>query len=276
MRCVSRAEEQAESRRPAGRDLYGQDPAAYALGRPAYPDAVYDLLRDRCHLNDGTRVLEIGPGTGLATRRLLSLGATVVGVEPSRTLEAFLRRALPDPDLVVEISSLEDAQLPDKAFDVAIAANSFHWVDPNVGPQKLRRALCPGGWLAIWWMLFEDPTALDDFDRAIQTVLGQSQSIIDPGPNSLQIETDSRCADLREAGFVEVRSEIMRTVHTFDSTAIRALYATMAIVLRRPESERAGMLDALQALVERDFDDLVTRTFVTAMYTAQAPASIVC
>jgi SAM-dependent methyltransferase len=271
---VSGAETPPEFGRSAGRELYGQDPSAYALGRPAYPEAVYDVLRDRCHLNDGTRVLEIGPGTGLATQRFLSLGAPVTGVEPNPTLAAFLRRALPDADLAVEVASFEDARLPDAAFDLAVAATSFHWVDPSVGSQKLQRVLRPGGWLAIWWMLFEDPSALDDFDRAIQTVLGPSQSIVDPGPTSLQVETDARCAALREAGFVEVRSEIIRSVHTFDGTAIRALYASMAIVLRRPESEQARVLDALQALVERDFDEPIPRTFVTILYTARTPAPV--
>lgn len=258
--------------RSAGRELYGQDPAAYALGRPPYPEKVYEVLRDRCHLSDGTRVLEIGPGTGLVTQRLLSLGAVVTGVEPNPTLASFLLRALPDADLEVEVASLEDARLPDGAFDIAVAATSFHWVDQRVGPQKLRRALRPGGWLGIWWMLFEDPTTFDAFDRAIQSVLGPSQSIVDPGPTALQIETEARCATLREAGFVEVRSEVLRSVHTFDGAAIRALYATMAIVLRRPEPDQARVLDALQALVERDFDNLLTRTFVTALYTAQAPS----
>jgi SAM-dependent methyltransferase len=271
---VSGAETRSEFGRSAGRDLYGQDSTAYALGRPDYPEAVYDVLRDRCHLSDGTRVLEIGPGTGLATQRFLSLGAAVTGVEPNPTLAAFLLRALPDADLAVEVASFEGARLPDGAFDLAVAANSFHWVDPSVGRKKLQRSLRPGGWVAIWWMLFEDPTMLDDFDRAIETVLGPSQSIVDPGPASLQIESDARCAHLRAAGFVDVRSEIIRSVHTFDSARIRDLYATMAIVLRRPEPEQAAVLDALQTLVERDFDDLVTRTFVTALYTAQTPASV--
>ena len=116
-----------------------------------------------------------------------------------------------------------------------------------------------------------DPTVLDTFDRAIQTVLGPSQSIVDPGPSALQVETEARSATLREAGFVDVRSEIVRSVHTFDGTGIRALYATMAVVLRRLEPDQARVLDALQALVERDFDNLITRTFVTTLYTAQAP-----
>jgi SAM-dependent methyltransferase len=262
-----------EMSRSAGRELYGQDSAAYASGRPAYPEPVYDVLRDRCQLSDGTRVLEIGPGTGLATRRLLSIGAAVTAVEPNPNLATFLQRSLAASELEVEVAMLEEAQLPDGAFDLAVAANSFHWVDPNVGQQKLLRALRPRGWLAIWWMLFEDPTRLDDFDRAIETVLGPSQSIVDPGPTALQLDAEARCARLRAAGFVNVRSEIVRSVHTFDSTGIRALYATMAIVLRRREPEQVAMLDALAALVERDFDNVVTRTFVTPLHTAQAPPS---
>ena len=257
--------------RSVGRYLYGQDPVAYAAGRPQYPQRVYELLRDRCHLSDGTRVLEIGPGTGLATRRLLSQGAAVTGVEPNPTLAAFLLRALPDTNLEMEVASLEDARLPEGGFDIAVAATSFHWVDPSVGPDKLRRILRPSGWLAIWWMLFEDPTALDDFDRAIQRILGPSQSIVDPGPSALETETEARCATLKQAGFVNVRSEIVRSAHTFDGVTIRALYATMAIVLRRPEPDQGRVLDALQALVERDFENEITRTFVTTLYTAQAP-----
>jgi SAM-dependent methyltransferase len=195
-----------------------------------------------------------------------------MAVEPNPTLAAFLLEAFPDTAIEMEVASLEDARLPDGAFDIAVAATSFHWVDPRVGPDKLRRILRPGGWLAIWWMLFEDPTALDDFDRAIQTILGPSQSIVDPGPTALQTEAKARCASLRQAGFVNVRSEIVRSAHAFDGNAIRALYATMAIVLRRPEPDQTRVLDALQALVERDFNNAIVRTFVTTLYTAQAPS----
>ena len=74
--------------------------------RPQYPDAIYTLLVDRCGLGIGTRVLEIGPATGLATMRLLDLGATVTAVEPGPALAARLRdraagRALDDRRRVV-------------------------------------------------------------------------------------------------------------------------------------------------------------------------------
>src|SRR5215208_4481156 len=71
--------------------LFGADPANYHDARPEYPERVYDLLTTRCGLGPGTATLEIGPGTGLATHRLLALGADpLVAVEPDARLAQFL------------------------------------------------------------------------------------------------------------------------------------------------------------------------------------------
>ena len=59
-----------------GRHLFGNDPTTYAQARPDYPEALYDRLVTRCGLRPGTSLFEIGPGPGIATRRLLSLGAS--------------------------------------------------------------------------------------------------------------------------------------------------------------------------------------------------------
>jgi len=213
--------------------------------------------------------LEIGPGTGTVTQRLASSGAAVTCVEPNPALAAFLRQGLAERDVDVVVSAFEDAPLADDTFDLAVAATSFHWVDQHIGTRKLRRVLRPGGNVAIWWMLFEDPTSVDDFDVAIRSVLGPPLMIVNPGQPPFQIDTDARCTDLHDAGFTEIRSDILRTDYTFDAEAIRALYATMAIVLQR--SDQARVLDELQALVDHDVGGLVTRHFVTALYTAQAP-----
>ena len=80
-------------RREEGRRLFGLDPSVYEAGRPQYPSALYRALEDRCGLAGGARVLEVGPGTGLVTRRLLGAGASVVAVEPDANMAAHLRDA---------------------------------------------------------------------------------------------------------------------------------------------------------------------------------------
>jgi hypothetical protein len=59
-----------------GRHFFGNDPLAYANGRPDYPEELYHRLRIRCELGPGISAFEIGAGTGLATQRLLALGVS--------------------------------------------------------------------------------------------------------------------------------------------------------------------------------------------------------
>jgi SAM-dependent methyltransferase len=255
-----------------GRVLYGQDPAAYDVGRPEYPERVWEVLGTRCNLGAGSRVVEIGPGTGLVTRRLLFAGAQVAGVEPNAAMAAYLQQTVDQDSMGVVIAPFEDAHLAENAFDLAVAATSFHWIDQRAGTEKLRRVLRPGGCLAIWWMLFEDPTRPDDFTQAAETLLGGSpSSLLEPGRPPFQLDEIARRSDLQRAGFVDVESELIHSEADMDASQVRALYATMAIILRRPASERIRVLDALEALVREKYGGRVERFFVTALYTARNP-----
>jgi SAM-dependent methyltransferase len=253
-----------------GRRLYGQDPAAYDAGRPEYPERVWKVLAQRCHLAVGSRVVEIGPGSGLVTRRLLSTGVNVTAVEPNASMAAYLQRTLDTNRAKVVNAPFEDAKLPENGFDLAIAATSFHWLDQQTAAAKLRQVVRPDGWIAIWWMLFEDPTGPDDFAEEAASVLGASGTVAPDRP-PFQIDEIARRADLRKAGFTDVESELIRSGLDMDAAQVRALYATMAIVLRRPQDEQVKVLDALEALVHRNHGGRVQRTFLTALYTARNP-----
>jgi SAM-dependent methyltransferase len=67
----------------------------YERARPGYPAELFDELA--ALIGGGTgdvRVLEIGPGTGQATRGLLARGWRVVALEPGAELAAVARRVL--------------------------------------------------------------------------------------------------------------------------------------------------------------------------------------
>jgi 16S rRNA (adenine1518-N6/adenine1519-N6)-dimethyltransferase len=59
------------------------------------PDAL-DTIVDAAELRPGDRVVEIGPGLGVLTRRLLAAGASVLAVELDPRLSAWLRTELAD------------------------------------------------------------------------------------------------------------------------------------------------------------------------------------
>lgn len=66
--------------------------ADYAGARPPYPAGIYAALRLAGVTGPGRRVLEIGAGSGLATRDLIRSGSEVVAIEPDANLAALLRR----------------------------------------------------------------------------------------------------------------------------------------------------------------------------------------
>ena len=62
--------------------------------RPGYPAGLFEDLAIETGLHAGAMVVEIGAGTGQATRRLLERGWSVTALEPGPALAAVARRTV--------------------------------------------------------------------------------------------------------------------------------------------------------------------------------------
>jgi len=180
------------------RTTFDEDPDTYAAARRDYPTQVYRALVQRCGLGPGTRVLEIGPGTGQATRHLLAAGAHVTAVELGPALAGRLRRDLGGTALTVVEGDFATVTVPDAGFDLGACATAWHWLDPAVAVGKLGRAVRPGGWLAVWWTVFADPDApppwRDGLDALFARHLPDQRR--EPGQVPRPLQTDARIAEL--------------------------------------------------------------------------------
>ena len=253
--------------RSEGKRVFGLDAAGYERGRPGHPERVFDVLRERCGLGPGTSVLEIGPGTGQATRRLLELGADpLVAVEPDSALAEYLSSATDGKPRVL-VATLEDAELPAANFDLAVAASSFHWVDPERGLASVQRALRPKGWWAMWWTLFGDNTRPDPFREAIAHVVGGLTA--SPGGSGFSRDPEAGLTALANAGFVSCEHEIVRWSHEWNAAGIRALFATFSPIARLEESRREAILDEIARVADDDFGGRVVKPVHTPLYTAR-------
>jgi SAM-dependent methyltransferase len=255
--------------RSVGRNVFGRDPALYDRARPRYPEQVFDVIRERCGLRPGTAVLEIGPGPGLATRRLLELGASpLVAVEPNQALAGYLAESTQGAVTIVQ-APFEEADLPDSSFDLGMAASSFHWVDSAVGLEKVRRLLRPGGWWAMWWNVHGGQNPEDAFHLATLQLLepleGQPWNRDRPYASDVR----DRIADLRTADFENAEAELIRWRKRFDTAGIRDLYSTFSPIARLPDAEREALLDAVADVAAREFGGVVDRPMLTPLYTAR-------
>jgi SAM-dependent methyltransferase len=134
---------------------FGRDAGTYVRGRPEFPPAALDWLRDDLGLRAGKTVVDLGAGTGKFTRLLLQTSATVIAVEPVAAMREQLRCDLPNANALP--GNAQHMPLPDACADALVCAQAFHWFATSEALAEIRRVLKPGGVLGLIWNL-RDPS----------------------------------------------------------------------------------------------------------------------
>lgn len=265
------------------RTVFGRDPESYDRNRLAYPPRVFDILTRRCGLRPGASVFEIGPGTGIATRELLRRGADPLTlIEADRRLVRYLRAHI-DPhgaDLRIRSGPFERVALPEGAFDLGVAASSFHWVPPRRGLSRVADALRPGGWWAFWGNHHGDPYRPTPFHRALDQIYRDLRGGGSPIGQGWATDRRAREADakagerwislLRSVGsFERVRRDNIHWHVTLGTAQVLRLWATFSDTVTLPPRTRQRFLSELGALVEGVFGGRVSFSMLTPMYTAR-------
>jgi SAM-dependent methyltransferase len=149
---------QNDPRWKQNRSSFNRVAEMYEAYRPGYPAAMVEFIVDASRLPPDGRILEIGCGTGIATRLFAALGYSMVCVEPGPNLAAVARRRLAEyPQVSIEISAFEEWADNGRRFDLILSAQAFHWIASDVGYAKSARMLEPSGCLALVWNMYPDP-----------------------------------------------------------------------------------------------------------------------
>ena len=257
--------------RQEGRRLFGLNPQGYEDSRPDYPDWIWERLRDQGALVPGAGTLEIGAGSGRATRRLLAHGADPLTiVEPDDRFGPMLEAATCDHTAQCRVihQSFEDVELHDAQFDLVAAATSFHWVTPVAGLQKVKRVLKDEGIAALFWNVLQALGVADEFHDATQGLLSSLAGSPSGAPNTLPYALDrqAREADARASGFERV--EYFESIWTLelDTHQVGKLYEGFSSIQRLDEPSRTTLLTELMEIAEKQFNGRVERNVTSCLY----------
>lgn len=221
--------------------LFGSVAESYERYRLNYPGELVDLVLRYAGRPLGA-ALEVGAGTGKATRLFAQRGIEVTALEPDAEMARLLvatTQALPVRAVVTTFEKFRTAS----RFDLVYAAAAWHWTSPATRWAQAVKLLVPGGVL----VLFGRPADLKDPDLfavvdKIEKRLLTSNDAVDMHPWSIE---EIAAVD----GLTDIEQRELPCVATTTAEEYVGRLATVSAYLRLSADQRAEALGQVRAVL---------------------------
>jgi SAM-dependent methyltransferase len=222
----------------SGRALsFGAVAEAYERFRPGYPVELFDLVVTYAGRPVRT-ALEIGAGTGKATRLFAQPGVTVTATEPDGAMLAELRRHVPASVTTVQ-AAFEDLRLGE-SYGLVYAAAALHWTNSAGRWSRMAALLQPGGVFASFGgpVRLADP-AVEEAVRAARAPFLESDEIPSPDGTPPGHEMQWPGTELqRSEWFTDVQQSVIERRLTMSAHDYVGHLSTISAYLELPDSEQ--------------------------------------
>lgn len=246
------------------------DARGYDQFRPDYPAELFQDILEYAQLEPAARCLEIGAGTGQATRAMLNRGLAIQALEPGEKLAAELMKNLAQsPQLSVSQCNFEDFESPPQVFNLIFSASAFHWVPKRLAYRKVFNLLTPGGTLALFWHSFSINRLSDPTHQALQSVFklfnfGMTEQPHDP--QRYQRKQNS----LTKRGFSDVSVQIFRSEHLYPIEQFLGLLSTTSRFRMLAPEQQTSLDQDIRQVLQKSVGVWVDQT--CDLYIARRPA----
>jgi SAM-dependent methyltransferase len=235
----------------------------YDRARPTYPDELFDDLVELAGLQPGSRVVEVGCGTGKATIPLAERGLDVTCVELGESLAAVARRKLPGVEIVVD--DFETWIPPRGGFDALVSFTAYHWIERELRYTKAAEVLRAGGAMAIAMIHHVLPPDADPFfleAQADYAAVGKGGT--PPGPPE---DVETFADEMNASGLFRVVAE-RRYLWDVEYTANEYVdvISTYSVNIAMDAPSRERLFDLLRARIG---SRTIRKTYLTTLDIAR-------
>jgi SAM-dependent methyltransferase len=234
---------------------FGAVAEAYERFRPAYPEELFELVMAYAGRPVRT-ALEIGAGTGKATRLFAGRGIAVTATDPDGAMLAELRKHVPAEVRTVR-AAFEELR-PGERHGLVYVAAALHWTEPEGRWSRLAALLEPGGVFAAFGgpVRPADP-AVEAAVQAARAPFLASDEIPSPDGTPPEEAMQWPGTQLRQSEwFTDVRQSVVQRRLTMSAADYVGQLSTVSAYLELPptvQQQVYGRIEqALPATVELD------------------------
>jgi len=226
--------------------LFGSVAELYERYRLAYPTELVDAVLGYAGRPVYT-ALEVGAGTGKATRPLAARGIEVTALEPDANMAKVLARVTHGVRVRPVVTTFERFRTESR-YDLVYAAAAWHWTNPTTRWVRAVQLLVPGGVLALFGAPSElnDPDLLAAVDEIERGVLPEDKPA-DVHPWSIEEMTAAE-------GLVDVEQRELSRVTTTTAADFVGRLATVSAYLKLAPQQRADALLKVRAVLPDHVD----------------------
>jgi SAM-dependent methyltransferase len=231
-------------------ELWGARARDWAEIQEPVHAATYPPVFDAAGVREGTTLLDVGCGSGVAADIAAKRGAMVTGIDASLPSVEIARERVPGADF--QVGELEALPYEDGSFDVVTGFNAFQYAaDPVHAVSEAKRVTRPGGTVVILaWGRPEDCEAAE-YLAALGSFLPAPPPGA-PGPFALSepgsLEKLAEGAGLKPASAAEIRT---RWEYPDLETALRGLLSAGPAVKAIAAADEERVAAAATAAIAR-------------------------
>jgi SAM-dependent methyltransferase len=231
---------------------FGSVAEAYERYRPGYPEELVDEVLAYAGRPVAT-ALEVGAGTGKATRAFAAQGIAVTATEPDAAMLAELRRQV--PGAVTVRATFEELPLV-TTYDLVYAAAALHWTRPEGRWERFAGLLEPDGVVAS----FGGPLDLADSDLVDAVRAARAPWLADddvPSPDGTPADSEMQWPGTELAAsdlFTDVRQVVLERRTTVAADDYIGLLSTISAYLELTPTDRESALARIRDVLPERVD----------------------
>lgn len=231
-------------------DTFDHAAMDYDQSRPAYVKEIYEDIFRYQPITPHSHVLEIGLGTGKASRPVLDTQCCFVGIEPGEQLANLARKRYQDyRNFTLFNQTLQEFSGSDTAFDLIYAATAFHWIPERYGYSRVYDLLKPGGAFARFAYHAGTDKGREAMTAEIQEIYSKYLHLHEPPKEYGREDAKDLAETASRYGFCDTAYRLYSVTKDFTADEYMALLRTYPNHMKAEEADRKMLFEGIHSAI---------------------------